>query len=518
MADPTINIVVKAVTGQAEKALGGMTGKLKGMGGLAKTAGLALAGGIAAVGTAAVAAAGAITKFTVDAAALEGVRQTFDNLAQSIGTTSEALLIDLRGATRSMVADSDLMQAANKFMSMGLAGTQEEAARLAEMATQLGMAMGVDATTAMEDFALMLANQSIPRLDTFGISSGTVRERINELMAETEGLTREQAFMQAVMEQGTITMDKVGEQSENAGARMAMLRASIDNAKLAIGQAFLPVFEQLLGGLANLAQQWGPRVVAWAEVAGAWLGENLPIAIDKLTRFWNEKLYPALETIWNFLQQYFFPVLEFLADTVLNNVKMEVNALTVVWDKVLKPVLEAVWQFLSVDMLPIWEALEELLGVAVPLVLTALQGIWENVLLPAMTAVWEFIKDKLGPIFEWLKEHVVDPLLAAFGGLADIIAEVAGWISSLTDKLRNIKLPDWMTPGSPTPWELGLRGVADAMQELNEVSLPTMQARLMGGGGGVITNNHNYNLSIHTSAQAESALSDFHIMRALAGV
>jgi hypothetical protein len=32
------------------------------------------------------------------------------------------------------------------------------------------------------------------------------------------------------------------------------------------------------------------------------------------------------------------------------------------------------------------------------------------------------------------------------------------------------------------------------------------------------TTNHNYNLTINTNAPAESALSDFHVMRALAGV
>ena len=52
-----------------------------------------------------------------------------------------------------------------------------------------------------------------------------------------------------------------------------------------------------------------------------------------------------------------------------------------------------------------------------------------------------------------------------------------------------------MVPGSPTPWENGLRGVADAMQELNAVQLPTLASRLdMGApgiGGGRVVNNYN---------------------------
>ena len=28
-------------------------------------------------------------------------------------------------------------------------------------------------------------------------------------------------------------------------------------------------------------------------------------------------------------------------------------------------------------------------------------------------------------------------------------------------------MPDWLTPGSPTPFELGLRGIASALKEVN---------------------------------------------------
>ena len=45
--------------------------------------------------------------------------------------------------------------------------------------------MGNGATESMENFALMLANQSILRLDSFGISSGKVTARIEELMSAT---------------------------------------------------------------------------------------------------------------------------------------------------------------------------------------------------------------------------------------------------------------------------------------------------------------------------------------------
>jgi hypothetical protein len=224
-----------------------------------------------------------------DAIGLEGTTNTFDALTKSIGTDAVTALDQLREATRGMVADADLMQAGNKFLAMGLADTSEGAAELAEVATQLGMAMGEDATASMENFALMMANQSIPRLDSFGISSGAVRERINELMETTEGMTREAAFNQAVMEQAAITMEKVGEQGGGAAGSMARIQTVIANLKTEIGQYFLPIAEKVLN----------------------WAGEALPKAIGFLAGLWDklQARFVYMRAVWD---QYLRPPLEML--------------------------------------------------------------------------------------------------------------------------------------------------------------------------------------------------------------
>ncbi len=180
----------------------------------------------------------------VQAAAL-----TFDNLASSIGATSDAMLGDLRGATQGMVSDLDLMRSSNQFVAMGLANTSDEAGRLAEIGATLGAAFRGDAVGGMEEFALLLANQSIPRLDTFGISAGAVRTRIKELQDEFPDMTRETAFMQAVLEEADKTMGKLGDSSETAAAELAKLEASAKNAKdsflAATTQGFLPTVRAL---------------------------------------------------------------------------------------------------------------------------------------------------------------------------------------------------------------------------------------------------------------------------------
>jgi hypothetical protein len=170
-----------------------------------------VAGGVVAA-KAAIETVKKVWEFGKEGAQIEKVRDTFDSLTTSIGETSEAILIKMRDATAGMVADTDLIMAANRNISMGLAQTGDEAANLAKIAVTLGGAMGKDATMAMEEFSLMLANQSIPRLDTFGISAGKVKTRIKELRDENKDMTRETAFMTAVMEQAEVSMKRLGDE------------------------------------------------------------------------------------------------------------------------------------------------------------------------------------------------------------------------------------------------------------------------------------------------------------------
>lgn len=182
-----------------------------------------------------------------EGASLQRVRKTFDDLSVSIGSTADAMLTKLRSATQGMVSDTELIMSTNRFLSMGLADTEDRAAELARIAVTLGAAMGKGAGPAMEEFALLLANQSIPRLDTFGISAARVRERIGELQAETQGLSREEAFLQAVMEQAAISMERLGNAVPTDP--YTQFEVKVDNLKdklkILISEALLPTADAL---------------------------------------------------------------------------------------------------------------------------------------------------------------------------------------------------------------------------------------------------------------------------------
>jgi hypothetical protein len=224
---------------------------------------------------------------------VQQVASTFDSLTKSIGTTADVMLGALQVATQGMVSNFDLMTSANRFMAMGLAATTEEAADLAEVAVTLGAAMNVGPNQAMEDFALLLANQSIPRLDTFGLSSGKVRERINELTSGINGLDRETAFLQATMEAAEETMIAVGGAAKGTAKDISTLEADVQNLKDEFALTTAEVGGPLISSMANARKS--VRELDAAQKAAGVTNKELR-AIRALVREESDKSLSTLET------------------------------------------------------------------------------------------------------------------------------------------------------------------------------------------------------------------------------
>ena len=157
------------------------------------------------------------------------------------GSAAEAEEITraVQKAAGGAVSKMEAMQNASKLLAMGLATDADEAAKLTKIAITLGASMGKGPTQAFEDFTLLLANQSIPRLDTFGISAGKTRTRINELMAANKDLTRETAFMQAVMEGAEVKMVALEAAGFDATGTTDKLSTAFADLKLALAEATL---------------------------------------------------------------------------------------------------------------------------------------------------------------------------------------------------------------------------------------------------------------------------------------
>lgn len=226
-----------------------------------------------------------------------------------------------------------------------------------------------------------------------------------------------------------------------------------------------------------------------------WLETNIPAAIETLKGFWEETLLPALQTFWAWVQETVFPLLQTLWDWLEINIPAAIETLKSFWEETLLPALQSVWAWIDENLIPLFTALGELFDVTLTLAVTAMAGLWEKTLKPALEAVWKYIDENVVPIFEEIGKYLdetlkpimedvgtflTDTWKGAWEGIGTAIQTVIGWIGTLTEALKNVTLPDWMTPGSPTPFEIGLLGIGDAMRELSTMRVPQLAAEFQG--------------------------------------
>lgn len=153
---------------------------------------------------------------------------TFRQLSSSVGNY-QSIMSGLRSATMGIVNDMDLQAGANKLLSMNLVDSQEQMEKFMTIATRLGGAMGKSSGEAIDNFALMLSNQSLLRLDTYGISAANVRARMNELSKEFPEMDKQARFLQATLEQGDIALNRLGMSADAAATPLARLQVTMAN-------------------------------------------------------------------------------------------------------------------------------------------------------------------------------------------------------------------------------------------------------------------------------------------------
>ncbi len=154
-----------------------------------------------------------------EGAAIEYAAIKFDRLSQSIGTTSELLLGDMKSATRGMMSDAQLMGSAGDLMALGLAKSHDEAVRLTNVAGALGM--------NMNQLVLTLTNQTTMRFDSLGVSVDGFAEKVKAL--EDAGMSANDAFKEAFLQQAEGQIAKVGSIAETSAGKLKMMESAFAN-------------------------------------------------------------------------------------------------------------------------------------------------------------------------------------------------------------------------------------------------------------------------------------------------
>jgi TP901 family phage tail tape measure protein len=249
----------------------------------------------------------------------------------------------------------------------------------------------------------------------------------------------------------------------------------------------------VVAGAALLGAAWagnwgdiqGKTFAAWAVIQPilsqltTWLMTNIPIALQFLADTWTNILLPAMTVIWDFVSGTMFPLWMQLQDFLVSVVGFAVDNLSSQWTNVLLPALSAVWGFISTSILPLLASVGNLITTVVNKAIQAMAGLWQKVLLPALNEVWKFIQEKvipiftsagenltgnegLGPILKDMAENVLPIFKKAMDGVKNAIKEATAFFNALADAVSDFTLPDILTPGSPTPLETALLGIANA--------------------------------------------------------
>jgi len=166
---------------------------------------------------------------------------------------------------------------------------------------------------------------------------------------------------------------------------------------------------------------------------------------------------------------------------VRTNIEMFGKILGLLWDTKVKPFFEDV-KTRVLSFKEHWEKafskVQELMGTA--------QGkaeLFKAGVQIAFELVWGAI------------QQFISPIAAVFDGISAAINTVIGWVQNFIDSLKKLKLPDWLTPGSPTPFEMGLVGISDEMEHLSRVDIPKLERSMVGlqAGAGLTAGMGRYN-------------------------
>lgn len=145
-------------------------------------------------------------------------------------------------------------------------------------------------------------------------------------------------------------------------------------------------------------------------------------------------------------------------------------------------------------------------GILIPAILAISAPVW--LVIAAITALFLLWKnwDQLSVTVKQLGYIIKFYVAQAFVSLGSVIFKVINgivkaWQTFVAWVQKPIKwptLPSWLKPGSPTPFEYGLRGISSAMDTLSKKSLPEMNMGFnsmtpamagVGGGTSNVTNN-----------------------------
>jgi hypothetical protein len=427
---------------------------LKQLGGVAMiglTAGAAVAG-------AALVGVGAGLKIAIDEA-----MEAQDILAQldavlkatggSAGLSSDELVKMATGLSQvTKYSEETILSAETMLLQFKNIG-QDAFPQATETALDLATRLGIDVTSAAKLLgkALETPGEGLLRLKQAGVAFTDEQTDMVKAMVEAGNAAGAQKFIMDAL------AASVGGAAVAAGSTMSgqmtimknMMSETFEDLGTAILPALTEAFAQIRPVIMDLANQFSEFVKS-----------------DQFKKW--------IQDIINWLK---------------NDLPVAIEKVSTFWKTQLQPALQQIGSVLSTEIIPVLKTVLEVIG---PPLLKALSLLWEGfkINVEITTKLW----DAIGKVIEGWKKFF-------------------DWINKIKDSLGSLTLPAWLTPGSPTPLELGIRGINDALGGMAGGGLPgltnnfnQMSAPAMAGAGysGGITVVYSPGMSLGNQSEFES--------------
>lgn len=283
MADEKIKIIILGI----DRASGPLRGVTKRLQGLGRAALMASGGAIAGLG----AIGAGIIKLTINAASLSQVRAAFDGIAQSAGTSGDAMLESLKKASGGMVDTQTLMQNFNNAAQ--LVST--------DFAKKLPSAMGylqkVSAATGTSmDYMLNSLVTGVGRLSPMILDNLGIQVKLSEATAtashmfgvQADKLTKAQiqaGMMNVVLKKLHDNTAAMPDVTNTAAAATARLKTMFTDTRNAIGEALVPSLNELMTTIEPLVQSIIPGLTAAIGQVGQFIFSLIPYILTGVRAF-----------------------------------------------------------------------------------------------------------------------------------------------------------------------------------------------------------------------------------------
>lgn len=160
------------------------------------------------------------------------------------------LMATYEEATGNILSEAHQLADVTKLMSVGFADSSAELEQFAVAIRGISVAMGSTQHSVTQNLILELFSQRGARLDQLGLQYDKIKAKTEELMEADRGLTRQQAYQQAVLEQAISRYGALSHSVEGAATGVEKLRREWNDYMLELGQNTQGTMNVIAGAIA----------------------------------------------------------------------------------------------------------------------------------------------------------------------------------------------------------------------------------------------------------------------------